>query len=93
MPAIQALILDYGGVLSWPQPDDWFQIVAERLGVASDVVLILVSSCLTVTPSPAPFREASMKSGPPGSRLPRCRRSRCLPRRPQAQGCGWGSVR
>ncbi len=36
MPAIQALILDYGGVLSWPQPDNWFQVVAERIGVAPD---------------------------------------------------------
>jgi putative hydrolase of the HAD superfamily len=34
---IEALVLDYGGVLSLPQPDNWYQLVALRLGVAADL--------------------------------------------------------
>ena len=34
---IQALVLDYGGVLSLPQPDNWYQAVALRLGVVADL--------------------------------------------------------
>jgi len=34
---IQALVLDYGGVLSLPQPANWYQAVGLRLGVAADV--------------------------------------------------------
>lgn len=33
---IEALVLDYGGVLSLPQPNDWSQVVGQRLGVTAD---------------------------------------------------------
>jgi putative hydrolase of the HAD superfamily len=34
---IEALIMDYGGVLSLPQPDDWSQVVGQRLGVTAEL--------------------------------------------------------
>lgn len=33
---IEALILDYGNVLSHPQPKDWFEAIAAQVGVSTD---------------------------------------------------------
>jgi putative hydrolase of the HAD superfamily len=33
---IEALILDYGNVLSHPQPEDWFEVIAAQVGVPTD---------------------------------------------------------
>jgi putative hydrolase of the HAD superfamily len=37
MSLIKALVLDYGGVLSLPQPANWYQVVGRQLSVAADL--------------------------------------------------------
>ena len=34
---VEALVLDYGGVLSPPQPANWYKVVGRRLSVAADL--------------------------------------------------------
>src|SRR5215831_1106678 len=34
---VEALVLDYGGVLSPPQPANWYQVVGRRLSVTADL--------------------------------------------------------